>query len=210
MVASSFGEDQRFPFARKGHLVEVWWAKRRGWIHSTLMQNMTCTGRVPFFTTFALLTSKKKEYLSQLWEQCMRQKVKVPAHFLYKSDANGKVTQVTTNYLEEGIDGDQQLIKDRARKVSPAITRKYLTNIKTQWLKCPWSRLKYLTWAEMKLWRHWPTPKKRLGHSPCRHVLKSHTAAQTQKCPQFTSMCLEHAQHQLDQPVNQKWTFEQF
>ena len=56
---------------------------------------------------------KEEEYLSQCWIECMQQKVEVPAHFLYKADANGKITQVTTNYLEEGIDGDQQLIEDR-------------------------------------------------------------------------------------------------
>ena len=38
----------------------------------------------------------------------MQQNLKVPAHFLYLSDASGKTARVVTNFLEEGMGSDQQ------------------------------------------------------------------------------------------------------
>ena len=90
----------------------IWWKydELRGEVDSDAEHDTQSEG--PTLQHFRSSDFKKEEeYLSQCWEECMQQKV--PAHFFYKADANGKVTQVTTNYLEEGIDGDQQLIEDR-------------------------------------------------------------------------------------------------
>ena len=56
-------------------------------------------------------TSFKQEehYLSQCWNMCTQQNVKVPAHFLYLPNANGKEVRVVTNFLEEGLSNDQPL-----------------------------------------------------------------------------------------------------
>ena len=67
---------------------------------------------------------KEEEYLSQCWEECMQQKVEVPAQMARSHKSRPTIWKRALMVTSSSLKIE--------RKVSQAITRKYLTKIKTQ------------------------------------------------------------------------------